>query len=85
MADPKPPTPSDRAPNVSAPFQMPSPFPAPEPEPAPKRGRKALWTVLTVLLAAAAKYFLATQGVPAPVAAPLVDEATKQLEHVLPK
>ena len=82
MADPKPPTPSDRAPNVSAPFQMPSPFPAPDPEPSPaKRGRKAVWTVAVLVLAAAAKIFLARYGVPAP----LVDEAAQQLQHALPK
>lgn len=82
MADPKEPTPSDRAPRQSAPFSMPSPFPAPEPSPeAPKRSRKAIWTVLGLLAIAAAKYFLAAQGVPAP----LVDEAAHTIRDALPK
>jgi hypothetical protein len=58
---------------------MPSPFPAPEP--APRRGRKALWAVLGVLLGVAAKYFLASHGLPAP----LVDEAAQGLRDALPK
>lgn len=80
---PKEPTPSDRAPQQSAPFSMPSPFPAPEPSPAPppKRGRKALWTVIGVVLVAAAKYLLASQGVPAP----LVEDAAQQIRDALPK
>jgi hypothetical protein len=79
---PKDPTPSDRAPQQSAPFVMPSPFPAPEPSPEPpKRGRKALWTVVGLVLVAAAKYFLASQGVPVPI----VDEAAHTIRDALPK
>jgi hypothetical protein len=74
---PKEPTPSDRAP-----FSMPSPFPAPDSSPAPaKRGRKAIWTVLGLVLVAAAKYFLASQGVPVPI----VDEAAQTIRDALPK
>jgi len=77
---PKEPTPSDRAPQQSAPFSMPSPFPAPEPSP-PRRSRKAIWTVLGLLAVAAAKYFLASQGVPVPI----VDEAAQTIRDALPK
>jgi hypothetical protein len=83
MADPKEPAPSSPLPQ-GAPFSMPSPFPAPAPEPEPTpptRGRKAVWTVVGLLLVAAAKYFLASQGVPAP----LVDEAAQQIQHALPR
>jgi hypothetical protein len=74
----KEPTPSDRAPQQSAPFSMPSPFPAPEP---PKRSRKALWTVVGLVLVAAAKLFLTSQGVPVP----LIDEAAQTIRDALPK
>lgn len=78
MADQKEPAPSAPLPQ-GAPFSMPSPFPAPEPTP-PKRGRTAVWTVLGLVLVAAAKVFLARYGVPAPV----VDEAARTLQHALP-
>lgn len=82
MPDPKQPTPSDRAPTQSAPFEMPSPFPAPEAPAKPSSARrKALWGVLGVVLVAAAKWFLTSQGVPVP----LVDEAARQLQHALPQ
>jgi hypothetical protein len=81
MPMPKDPTPSDRAPQQSAPYYMPSPFPAPAPEPAPKRSRKALWTLLGLVLVGVAKYVLSSQGVPAP----LVEQAAETIREVLPK
>ena len=78
MADPKPPTPSDRAPNMSAPFEMESPFPAPQ---RPSRRRAVtVWTIVGAIAAGALQWFLTSHGVPAPV----VDEATRQLQHALP-
>jgi hypothetical protein len=82
---PKDPTPSDRAPQQSAPFSMPSPFPAPEAdsEPPPRRGRAkvTIWTIVGIVLASAAQYFLNSHGVPAPV----VDGAARAIHDALPK
>lgn len=80
MADQNP-APSATPPQ-GVPFSMPSPFPAPDPEPAPpKRGRTAIWTVVGLVLVAAAKYFLTSQGVPAPI----VEDAAHAIHDALPR
>lgn len=70
---PTEPTPSDRAP---------TPAP-PEPE-APGKLQRAkgatVWTILGIVLAAALQYLLSSHGVPTP----MVDEAARALQQVLP-
>lgn len=81
----KEPTPSDRAPNQSAPFVMPSPFAAPDaPTLRQRAGGATVWTVLGIVLgtalATAVQSFLTSHGVPAPV----VDQAAREIQNVLP-
>lgn len=78
---PTEPTPSDRAPQPSAPSVMPSPFPEPEAPGKLQRAKGAtVWTVLGIVLATALQYLLTSHGVPAPVA----DEAARALQQALP-
>lgn len=77
---PTEPTPSDRAP-TSAPPVLPSSPPEPEAPGKLQRAKGAtVWTILGIVLAAALQYLLTSRGVPPPV----VDEAARALQQVLP-
>jgi hypothetical protein len=78
---PKEPTPSDRAPQQSAPFSMPSPFPAQAHTRRSRAKGATVWTIVGMVLASAVQYFLNSHGVPAPV----VDDAARVIRDALPK